>query len=161
MKTIEEEIWAYIDGEGDQAQRHVMQSKITSDPDYQKMYSELMQIQEIISAQELEEPSMSFTRKVMEAVDTEMAPVSLKTRVDNRIIYSIAAFFVISIIGILIYAVSNVNFSLPEFKLPKLNFDLALSPEKTGLLIKAFLFVDLILGLIYLDRFLRRRLDHK
>jgi anti-sigma factor RsiW len=161
MKTIEEEIWEYIDGEADLAQQQIIAAKIATNPVYQKMHAELMQIQQLISAQELEEPSMSFNRKVMEAVDLEIAPVSLKTKVDTRIIYSIAAFFVLSIIGIFIYAISNSNFSLPEVKLPQLNFDLALSPEKTGLLIKAFVFVDLILGLIYLDRFLRRRLDHK
>jgi anti-sigma factor RsiW len=161
MKTIEEEIWEYIDGEGDLEQRQIFEAKLAVDSLYQKTYAEMMQIQQLISAQELEEPSMSFNRKVMEAVDLEIAPVSLKTKVDNRIIYSIAAFFLLSIIGVFIYAVSNSNLSLPEVKLPQLNFDIALSPEKTGLLIKSFLFVDLILGLIYLDRFLRRKMEHK
>lgn len=161
MKTIEEEIWEYIDGEGDPEQRQIVEAKLAIDPVYQKTHSEMMQIQQLILAQDLEEPSMSFTRNVMDAVDLEIAPVSLKTKVDNRIIYSIAAFFVLSIVGIFIFAVSNSNLSLPEVKLPQLNFNIALSPEKTGLLIKSFLFVDLILGLIYLDRFLRRKMEHK
>lgn len=52
---------------------------------------------------ELDEPSMSFTRNVMEAVALQPAPVSLKTKVDNQIIFSIAAFFVLSILAMVGY----------------------------------------------------------
>lgn len=62
MKTIEEEIWAYIDDACEPAERLEIEAKIASDPEYRQLHSELMQVHLMISAEELDEPSMSFTR---------------------------------------------------------------------------------------------------
>jgi hypothetical protein len=161
MKTIEEEIWEYIDAGCDPAQSLEIEAKIASDPGYHKMYLECMQVQEMILAEELDEPSMSFTRNVMEQVNLEIAPVALKTKVDHRIIYAIGGFFIISILSVFIYALLNSTYSMPEFKMPKMKLNLALSPSATSLSIKVFLFLDLVLALIYFDRFLRKTFTHK
>lgn len=161
MKTIEEEIWEYIDGVCDPAQCLELKAKIDSDPLYHKTYAELMQVHELISAEELDEPSMSFTRNVMEQVNVEIAPVALKTKVDHRIIYAIGGFFILSILAIFIYAIMNSTYSMPEFKMPQWNFNMAMSAEATSLSMKVFLFLDLVLALIYFDRYIRRVLASK
>jgi hypothetical protein len=161
MKTIEEQLWAYIDGDCDPAEREHMEEKIASNPDYKKIYSELMQVHQMITAEQLDEPSMSFTRNVMERVGQEIAPVALKTKVDQRIVYAIAAFFGLSILLIFVYALANSNYTLSSFKMPEMNMNMTLSPAATSLSIKAFLFVDLILALVYFDRLFRKRLEHK
>lgn len=161
MKTIEEEIWAYIDDACEPAERLEIEAKIASDPEYHRLHSELMQVHLMISAEELDEPSMSFTRNVMEQVRLEIPPVALKTKVDNRIIYSIAAFFTLSILAIFVYALANSSYSMSAFKLPEMNVDLAMSPEATSFSVKAFLFLDLALALVYFDRFLRKKLSTK
>src|SRR4051812_21488564 len=161
MKTIEEEIWEYIDGSCDAAQTLTIEAKIASDAVYHQTYVELMQVHELISAEELDEPSMSFTRNVMEQVNLEIAPVALKTKVDNRIIYGIGAFFVLSILSIFIYAIANSTFTMPDFKMPKMNIDLAMSPAATSLSMKVFLFLDMVLALFYFDRYLRKTMTHK
>ena len=161
MKTIEEEIWTYIDDACDPAERLEIEAKIASDPEYHSVHAELMQVHQMISGQELDEPSMSFTRNVMEQVKLEIPPVALQTKVDNRIIYSIAAFFVLSILAVFVYAIANSNLTMSQFKLPAMNLDLALSPETTSFSIKAFLFVDLALALVYFDSFLRKKLSSK
>lgn len=110
----------------------------------------------LLKGMELEEPSMSFTRNVMEQVKLERAPVSLKTRVDNRIIYGIAAIFGAFIVGVLIYAIANTS---ATYKLPEVKLDLSGAVNKTltpGFLM-AFLFVDVIIALIYFDSILRRK----
>lgn len=161
MKKIEEDIWAYIDDACEPAERLEIEAKIASDPEYHRLHGELMQVHLMISAEELEEPSMSFTRNVMEHVKLEIPPVALKTKVDNRIIYSIAAFFMLSILAVFIYALANSNYSMSAFKLPELNVNLAMSPEATNFSVKAFLFLDLALALVYFDRFLRKTLSTK
>lgn len=110
----------------------------------------------LLKGMELEEPSMSFTRNVMEQVKLENIPVSLKTRVDNRIIYGIAAIFGAFIVGVIIYAIANTTFS---YKLPELKIDFSEAVTQTltpGFLI-AFLFIDVIIALVYFDSILRRK----
>lgn len=110
----------------------------------------------LLKGMELEEPSMSFTRNVMEQVKLERAPVSLKTRVDNRIIYGIAAIFGAFIVSVLIYAIANTS---TTYKLPEVKLDLSSAVNKTltpGFLM-AFLFIDVIIALIYFDSILRRK----
>jgi hypothetical protein len=105
---------------------------------------------------EMEEPSMSFTRNVMEQIKLEKQPVALKTRVDNRIIYGIAAIFGAFIAGVFIYAIAN---STVTYELPKVKIDLTGAVDKTltpGFL-TAFLFIDLVIALIYFDSILRRK----
>ncbi|MBB2150206.1 anti-sigma factor family protein [Pedobacter gandavensis] len=162
MITIEEEIWDYIDGNSDADQRLIVEAKIAADPVYRSLYEELLEINAEMSGMDLEEPSMSFTRNVMEQVKLEIAPVSLKTRTDKRIIYSISAFFILAMLGIVGYVVANSNFNLQPFKLDnflssgQLNFTKYVTPT----FIKVFLFVDLLLAFAYLDSFLRRKRLH-
>ncbi|RZK48418.1 MAG: hypothetical protein EOO87_20570, partial [Pedobacter sp.] len=103
MNTIEQQLWDYIDGNLDEIQRKNIEEKIESNAAVKLQYEELLNLNFAFSEMELDEPSMSFTRNVMENVALEPAPVSLKTRVDTRIIFSIGAFFVISILGLLGY----------------------------------------------------------
>lgn len=159
MISIEEEIWDYIDGNSTAEQRLVVEAKMAADPVYRSLYQELLDINMEMAGMDLEEPSMSFTRNVMEQVKLEIAPVSLKTKVDKRIIYSISAFFICAMLGIIAYAVATSDFNFEGFKagsfLPAMNleFNKMISPT----FIKGFLFVDLFLALAYLDHFLRRK----
>lgn len=110
----------------------------------------------LLKGMELEEPSMSFTRNVMEQVKLERLPVSLKTRVDNRIIYGIAAIFGAFIFGLFIYALANTSFT---YRLPEVKMDLSGAVNKVltpGVLV-AFLFIDVVIALIYFDSILRRK----
>ncbi|AOM76658.1 hypothetical protein BFS30_05485 [Pedobacter steynii] len=159
MITMEEEIWDYIDGNASPEQTLSVEAKIASDPVYSSLYKELLAIDEQMNGMDLEEPSMSFTRNVMEQVKLEIAPVALKTKVDKRIIYSIMSFFVCTIVAILVYVFSNSTFTLPDldfkttFQTEQLDFTKYVTPA----FIKGFLFIDLLLALVFVDSLLRRR----
>nr|WP_068889749.1 hypothetical protein [Pedobacter panaciterrae] len=112
------------------------------------------ELTELLKGMEMEEPSMSFTRNVMEQVKLETHPAALKTRVDHRIIYGIAAIFGVFIVGVLAYAFAN---SSATYQLPEVKINLSGAVDKTltpGFLI-AFLFVDVIIALICFDSILR------
>ena len=160
MKTIDEEIWAYIDGSCDAAEIERIDTMISTDERYRKSYQELMQLNQLMVSDELEEPSMSFNRNVMEAVALEIAPKKLTTKVNNGIIYSIAAFFILSITAILVYVLANSRLGGTEFKLPNLSHNLDLSQLLNPLSMKIFLMFDLVLLLLYMDRLIRRKI-HK
>ena len=154
MNTIEEQLWNYIDGNCTAEEKIEIEEKIAVNIQYHTIYQELLAVHEELNKIDFEEPSMSFTRNVMEKVNLELKPVALKTKIDNRIIYSIGAFFVLSILGIFIYAIAKSNATF-DFKMPIINFDAGKYVNATT--IQVFVLVDVALGLLYLDSFLRKR----
>ena len=158
MNTIEEQLWNYIDGNCNFAEKIEIEAKIKADLQYSTTYKELLLVNNELSNLELEEPSMSFTRNVMEQVNLELKPVALKTKVDNRIIYSIGGFFILSIVTIFGYVIASADLNF-KFDLPQINFDLYENKIINPTSIKIFLMVDVVLALIYIDSFLRKRKD--
>ena len=157
MKNITEEIWDYIDGNISVEDKNLIAGKIANDPAYQEAYTEMMEIHQMMGTIALEEPSMSFTRNVMEQVKLEITPVALKTKTDKRIIYSLAAFFLLSILSVTAYAFSTSTMTFPDMSFPTLNVQLNVSVFTKPLFLQLFLFVDVLLGLVYLDKFLRNK----
>lgn len=158
MNTIEEQLWNYIDGNCTFAEKIEIEAKIKANLQYSTAYKELLLVNSELNNLEFEEPSMSFTRNVMEQVNLELKPVALKTKVDNRIIYSIGGFFILSIITIFAYVITSADLSF-KLDLPQINFDLYENKIINPTSIKIFLMVDVVLALIYIDSFLRKRKD--
>ncbi|MCZ4224159.1 anti-sigma factor family protein [Pedobacter rhodius] len=160
MNTIEQQLWDYIDGNLNETQRKSIEEKIESDLSVKLQYEELLNLNIAFGEMELDAPSMSFTRNVMEEVALQPVPISLKTKVDNRIIFGIAAFFILAILSILGYILYNTTFSMPDFSK---YFSVNLNVEKllTPTTLYIFLGVDLILGLIFMDYVFRKKLNNK
>lgn len=158
MNTIEEQLWDYIDGNCTFAEKIEIEAKIKTNLQYSAVYKELLLVNNELSKLEFEEPSMSFTRNVMEQVNLELKPVALKTKVDIRIIYSIGGFFILSIVTIFGYVIASADLNF-KFDLPQINFDLYENKIINPTSIKIFLMVDVVLALIYIDSFLRKRKD--
>lgn len=159
MKTIDEEIWAYIDGSCAASESQRIAEKIATDDTYSVAFQELSKLHELMASEELEEPSMSFSRNVMDAVALEIAPKKLTTRVNSYIIYGIAAFFLLSLSAIFIYVLANsTGPAVDDFKLPSTTFSFNLTEMLSPLSMKIFLMVDLALALLYMDRLLRRKM---
>lgn len=160
MNTIEQQLWDYIDGNLNEIQRKSIEEKIAMDAAVKLQYEELLKFNSSLNEMEINEPSMSFTRNVMESVALETAPVSLKTKVDNRIIFSIGGFFVLSILGLLGYVLVNSTISMPDFgKFFNNKFDLEKYLTPTAMYV--FVGLDIVLGLVFMDYVLRRKLNHK
>jgi hypothetical protein len=112
------------------------------------------QLAALLKEMELEEPSMSFTRNLMDQIDLEIAPVSLKTKVDRRVIIAITTVFILAMGFVCSYALINNNIT---YTLPRLDLNLQIDTLLSSTLLKASLFIDLILGLLYFDSLLRRK----
>jgi hypothetical protein len=152
MTTIEEQIWDYIDGNDDAAQRLETERKIAAEETYAVMYRELTAIQQHLLKISLDEPSMSFSRNVMDLVNMETPPVSLKTKIDNRIILGISAIFILVITSIFVYVISQSHFTAS-----KMTIAIELGKYLNPTFIKVFLFIDIIIGFLYADRLFRRK----
>ncbi len=155
---IEQRIWDYIDGNLSEAENKEITILIETNPEYQLVYSQLIDINSSLNDMELDEPSMGFTRSVVEKISLSPVPGSVKSMVDKRIIGGLASFFVLTIFGLLAYAIFNFSGQTPGYKteieVQWANFNGFQSPDN----ILGFIFLDAILGLYLLDGWLRRKM---
>lgn len=158
MKTIDEQIWEYIDGELSGKEREAVAKKIADDKSYASVYVEMLELHRLMAAVELDEPSMSFTRNIMDQVNLEMPPLALKTKVDKRIIYGLTAIFLAAIGSVSWLAISYANFpALPLPTLPSFDFNLNMAQFVSPMSLQIFFFIDVLLALLYLDRLYRSK----
>ncbi|NII84453.1 MULTISPECIES: anti-sigma factor family protein [unclassified Pedobacter] len=158
MNTIEQQLWDYIDGNLDDSSKKAIEEKIESDAEIKSQYEELLKLNFVFNEIDLDEPSMSFNRNVMESVATVPAPVAMKTRVDKKIIYCIGGFFVISLLALFGYVLYHSDLNMPKFDF-NVNLNYNLDQYITPTVLYSFLFIDLVIGLIFLDQFLRKRIN--
>jgi len=159
MNTIEQQLWDYIDGNLDESAKKAIEEKIESDAEIKSQYEDLVKLNLSFESMDLDEPSLSFTRNVMESVALAPAPVAMKTQVDKKIIYSIGGFFVISLLALFGYVLYISNLSMPKFGF-NVNLNFNVDQYITPTVLYSFLFFDLVIGLIFLDQFLRKKM-HK
>lgn len=155
MSVKEEQIWSYIDGTASLAEKARIGAKIANDCEYKRLYENFMTINQHLANLEFDEPSMSFTRNVMDKVKAELKPVSLQTKVNHKIIYGIVALFAAALFVVVCYALSISDFN-NHFLTVKLNFSFEITKWINATSLKIFLFIDLILALVCLDSLLRK-----
>jgi len=160
MNNMEEILWNYIDGNCTPDEHKAITETIAKDEAYCLKYQELLNLNKEFMAMEIDEPPMAFTYNVIEAIRTENAQQPLKAAINNRIIMGIAAFFVLTILTLLGYALSHVSLAAAvshpaplasNLKVPNLNSFLS-KP-----VIQVFFFFDVVLGLFLFDTYLRRK----
>ncbi|MFM6976323.1 MAG: hypothetical protein ACKOW2_05695 [Sphingobacteriaceae bacterium] len=158
MKNIEEQMWKYVSGTCSAIEQEELEQLMTHQPEYRALFQEISATHLALMQLELEEPSMSFERNVMEQIKLEPLP-SRFPQVDQRIIRGIAGFFALSILSLLVYAFYLTDWTQAalNFKMPEFNWDIHFN--KT--ILSAFLFIDMILGLYFLDYLLRKKWQAK
>ncbi|MEO8150498.1 MAG: hypothetical protein ABI723_22900 [Bacteroidia bacterium] len=162
---MEEQIWNYIDGTCTEEEKIQFEKLLASNADIKKKYEELLQLNQLFAAAELNEPSMRFTMNVMDAINAAVPVTPLKTFVDQRIIKSIAIFFVGTISVLLIYLLSQMQWSFSSGNNFNFNFDFDTSKIFSTTFINVFVMINVILGLLLLDKYLHwkkfeKRISH-
>ncbi len=159
-EEIEMQLWEYVDGTCSEADRQRIALLIEQDATWRQLYDEVCALQAgIAGSLHIEHPSMRFSKNVMEAVAaTHIAPAT--TRYINKgIIRGIAAFFIIAIIAFGAYAMSMVSWTdasftaIPTIKLPTVD----ISGLFTSTAFNCFMAVNVAVGLVLLDGYLRRK----
>jgi hypothetical protein len=160
-EQIEQHIWDYIDGLSTPQEKAMVEKFMQTDPAWKNLYDELNSLNlSIQSTDMMEEPSMRFTRNVMDEVSRFKVAPPAQSYINKKIIYGIAAFFILSVVGMLGYLFTSFDFSsstggAPLFDTKSLELDTSKYLNSTVLNI--FVFMDVIAGLLLLDRYLTRR----
>jgi hypothetical protein len=169
QQQIEERLWDHIDGVGSAEERSLVEDLIAGNEEWQTMYRQLLEIQDAMNSEEMEMPSLRFTRNVMEEIArTHIAPAS-NSYINKTIIRGIAAFFLTTIGATLIYLFTQIRFSGSYSSGPVLNYSREvqdrLNSFNWGRLfdstsINIFLMVNLVLGLMLLNMWLEKKKRH-
>jgi hypothetical protein len=166
-KEIEQRIWEYIDGHCSLAEKAAIDQHLAENPVWRSKYAELMSVHEMLQKEELEMPSMRFTKNVMEEISRYHVAPATKNYINKNVIRGITAFFLVMIAGLFIYFVGQIHWSgnstgtlLPAYSLDanKLNWSKLLNNTYVNI----FIGINIILGLILLDKYMqgRKNADH-
>ena len=160
-QEMEEKIWSYIDGTSSKDEVAFVEQMIATDAIWRVKYSELKEINQLLKADmELEQPSMRFSMNVMDQLQGLQPAPATKQYINKTIIRSIAVFFILSIVGFLIDSFTLIDWSSPAstgegYQLPSMSLDYKLFLNSTWL--NVLLMLNVVMGLLYLDNYLRRK----
>ncbi len=157
--NIDEKLWDYIDGRCTPEEQKTISQLIDKDAGVRAKFEELLNVNTSFTAMDLDEPSMAFTYNVMEVIRAENAMVPLKAAINKRIIRGIGIFFTVTILALLVLVFSSVKLSgqglsvnlTAGFKMPAINYN------NTKIIVQAFVFFDVMLGLYLFDAYLRKK----
>jgi hypothetical protein len=163
-QEMEQRLWEYIDGAGSADERSLIERLLETDLAFRARYQELLQLNKVLSDAELEEPSMRFTRNVMDEIAKYGVAKATSQYINKRIIWAIAGFFFLVIGSMLVYGLSEINWkssggtSTLPFGIDSIKFD-KWEPSKIikNTYVNVFMMVNIVLGLYLLDRYLARK----
>lgn len=159
-QEIEMRLWEYIDGICSETEGQRIALLIKEDVAWAEKYTALIAFNaELAGSLELDQPSMRFTKNVMEAVAaTHIAPAT-KKYINPFIIMGIAAFFILIIAAVIGYVIATADYTskagslLSGLKYP----NLGISDLFSGTFVKVFVMVNIVLALMLADGVLRRK----
>ncbi|RYD56427.1 MAG: hypothetical protein EOP56_12075 [Sphingobacteriales bacterium] len=158
---IEIALWDYIDGTCGTNEQHRIATLIATNAEWKQTYEELLQLHHHASeVTTTEEPSMRFTKNVMEAIaHTSITPVTRKY-IDLKLVKGIAAFFILTIAGLFGYTLLQLDFSSVSTAPVKDIFS-NIPPGTTDMIKNIMIPVNIIAVIVLADEFRSRRLRMK
>ena len=112
QQNIESRLWDYIDGRNSMAEKSTIEKLLESNHEWKTKYHELQEVHQLLQSSELEQPSLRFTKNVMEEISRLYIAPATKTYINKKIIWGIASFFFITIFGFLIYGFGQIDWTV-------------------------------------------------
>lgn len=154
-EEMEVRLWAYIDGISEEAS--AIEKLVAENAEWRAKYAELLEVHQMVQSIDLEEPSLRFTRNVMEEISKLQIAPPTKRYINTKIIWGIAAFFITVIVGFLVYGFSQIDWSTGGSSDSAIGVDLTrvdYSKMFNNTFVNLFMMLNVILGLMLLDRYL-------
>jgi len=153
--NIDDRLWEYIDGQSSIEERSAIDKLIQTNKEWKDKYHELFELHQLVKSSALEEPSLRFTKNVMEEIAKYQIAPAAKTYINNKIIWGLGIFFVTLIIGFLIYGFGQVDWNASgNDKLPIDISKVDYGKFFNNTYVNVFMMINVVLGLMLLDRYL-------
>jgi hypothetical protein len=160
QQTTEERLWEYIDGVSSTDEKTVVEQLIETNTEWKAKYHELLEVQQMLQSSELEAPSMRFTKNVMEEISRLHIAPATRNYINKNIIRGIGAFFIITIVGFIVYGFGQIDWTTSSgsdtvlpVNLTKVDF----SKMFNNTWVNAFMMINVVLALFLLDRYLANK----
>lgn len=157
QRSTEERLWEYIDGLSSAEEKSVIERLLQEDSAWKNKYSELLEVNKILQSSELDQPSLRFTKNVMEGIAKLHIAPATKSYLNKKIIWGIGIFFIAMMIAILFFGFSQMAESTGSSSsvtftkdLDKINFTRFFSNSW----VNAMMMVNVVIGLFLLDNYL-------
>lgn len=155
---FEERLWDYIDGRASAEEKTVIEQLLESNAEWKAKYHELLEVHQLMNSSELEEPSMRFTKNIMEEISKLHIAPATRNYINKNIIRGIAIFFIATIVGFIIYGFGQIDWTASsDTKLPVDLGKVDYSKFFNNNYVNVFMMVNIILGLFLLDRYLANK----
>jgi hypothetical protein len=158
QQNMESRLWEFIDGRSSHEEKTVIEQLLESDRRWKEKYNELLEIHQLMRSSELEEPSMRFTKNVMEQIAKFQIAPATKTYINKKIIWSIGAFFILLVTAFLIYAFGQVDWNVRgDSNLPVDLGKIDYSKIFSNTYVNIFMMINVVLGLFLLDNYFSQK----
>ena len=161
QENIEQQLWSYIDGFSSNGERASIEKLIATNLEWKNKYQELLEMHQLMNTTELEQPSLRFTKNVMEKIAQYHIAPATKNYINKKIIWGIAGFFLTLFFVFLIYGFAQVDWTSSADS--KYTIDLSrlsqvdYSKIFNNNFVNGFMMVNVLLGLMLLDRVLANK----
>lgn len=165
QQQIEQQLWAFIDGVSSVEERTAIEKLLASNQEWKKKYNQLLDIHQLMNSSDLEQPSMRFTKNVMEEISRYHIAPATKNYINKKIVWGIAGFFITVMVSFLVFGFMQIDWTtdtgtatnnyinLANVDMGKIDFSKIFNNN----IVNAFMMVNVILGLVLLDRFLANK----
>lgn len=153
--NIDGRLWEYIDGQSSIEEKSAIDKLIETNKQWKEKYHELLELHQLVQSSTLEEPSLRFTKNVMEEIAKYQIAPATKAYINNKIIWGIGIFFITLVVGFLIYGFGQVDWNASGNE--KLPIDISkfdYSKFFNNTYVNVFMMINVVLGLMLLDRYL-------
>jgi len=155
--NIDDRLWEFIDGHSSIEEKSAIEKLIETNKQWKEKYHELLELHQLVQSSTLEEPSLRFTKNVMEEIAKYKIAPATKAYINNKIIWGIGIFFITLVIGFLIYGFGQVDWKASDNNLPIDISKVDYGKFFNNTYVNVFMMINVVLGLMLLDRYLAAR----
>jgi hypothetical protein len=158
MKVTEEKLWDYIDGLLSEEEKSIVEISISGDIEVYKTYQGLLSLNNSFENLQLDAPSMSFDKNVMDKIKERSVPFSGKAKIDKKIIFGFTIFLLLisAIIFFTFYQTSDSS-TILSISFSFFNDLLNISDSLKSSLVVGFLMFNIIGILLIFDKILNAK----
>jgi hypothetical protein len=161
-QEMEKLIWDFIDERCSPQDKEIITQRLAEDQLWKDSYLQLLGIHDMLKKDELEVPSLRFSKNIMEKIANYHVAPAANNYINKNVIRLFAAFFLVMIVGLFIYFIGQIhwvdqssNNLIPTFSQDanRLNWSRFLNNSYVNI----FIGINIILALIVADKYFRRK----
>ena len=163
-QNIEEKLWDYIDGSMEKSEQAFIEQLLQNNQEWKAKYAELMEVHQLMQDDlDLEHPSLRFTQNVMEEISRLYITPATRNYINKNVIWGIGIFFLTTIIGLIVYAFGQIDWSQPDTGgiMNDMQVNMNWGQFFSSTYMNVFIMVNIVLGLMLLDMYLTRKKNEK